>query len=174
MDDITSHFLFDVIKQIYRVIYNTDAISSPDDFIFEALNTLSFCRLAFKGYLEHKRISYPRNLELDQYMEALSYCSAKRMIEILDTHGFETSLSSCLVQYQQDCLQDLSSQPLKSFKDHHPPEVINILQTWFMSNVSDPYPSKDEVRKISLQTGLSNEQIRTWFANARKRQRIAE
>jgi hypothetical protein len=44
-----------------------------------------------------------------------------------------------------------------------------ILQTWFDSRITSPYPTNQEKLDLGKQTGLSVKQIENWFVNTRKR-----
>eukprot|EP00638_Chattonella_subsalsa_P000662 CAMPEP_0117759956 /NCGR_PEP_ID=MMETSP0947-20121206/16315_1 /TAXON_ID=44440 /ORGANISM="Chattonella subsalsa, Strain CCMP2191" /LENGTH=532 /DNA_ID=CAMNT_0005580499 /DNA_START=281 /DNA_END=1879 /DNA_ORIENTATION=+ len=52
-----------------------------------------------------------------------------------------------------------------------PQEAKNILNNWLFSkeHFSDPFPSKEEKKELVSCTGLSLNQINTWFINARRR-----
>lgn len=45
---------------------------------------------------------------------------------------------------------------------------IKILKTWLSAHQDKPYPRVDDVESFQRQTGLSKQQILTWFANARR------
>uniref|UniRef100_A0A7S1BPM6 Homeobox domain-containing protein n=1 Tax=Corethron hystrix TaxID=216773 RepID=A0A7S1BPM6_9STRA len=44
-----------------------------------------------------------------------------------------------------------------------------ILKTWFRSHIDLPFPSRHDESALLEQTGLSKNQLRNWFANARQR-----
>ncbi|KAF5858672.1 hypothetical protein ETB97_003887 [Aspergillus alliaceus] len=51
-------------------------------------------------------------------------------------------------------------------------ETVRILKTWFNEHIEYPYPTEEEMRDLKRQTGLKSMQIRTWFANARRRDKV--
>jgi hypothetical protein len=46
-------------------------------------------------------------------------------------------------------------------------ENIRILQTWITEHADYPYPTSEDVKKLSKHTGLKGKQIRVWFTNFR-------
>ncbi|RAK98102.1 uncharacterized protein BO80DRAFT_413167 [Aspergillus ibericus CBS 121593] len=48
-------------------------------------------------------------------------------------------------------------------------ETIRILKAWLRQHDEHPYPTEGDMSDLMLQTGLKATQIRTWFANARRR-----
>ena len=43
------------------------------------------------------------------------------------------------------------------------------LKTWYINHQSDPYPTVIEKQQLAISTGLKIGQVKTWFANARRR-----
>jgi hypothetical protein len=50
-----------------------------------------------------------------------------------------------------------------------PKNATNILKTWLFQHFLHPYPSEEEKRDLSGQTGLTMTQLNNWFINARVR-----
>ena len=50
-----------------------------------------------------------------------------------------------------------------------PSDARSALDDWFLSHKDDPYPTKEDLEGLVGCTGLSERQIRTYFANARAR-----
>ena len=50
-----------------------------------------------------------------------------------------------------------------------PRPVIKILKDWLVEHIDHPYPTEEEKGILSVQTGLSLNQISNWFINARRR-----
>ena len=48
-----------------------------------------------------------------------------------------------------------------------------VLRDWFYQNQHAPYPTEEQKAAFAQQTGLTEKQICTWFANARRRSRMA-
>jgi len=51
----------------------------------------------------------------------------------------------------------------------HPSESTLLLDQWFRSHISCPYPSEQEKEWLAKLTGLTGLQVNYWFINARKR-----
>ncbi|KAJ5068244.1 homeobox protein transcription factor [Anaeramoeba ignava] len=58
---------------------------------------------------------------------------------------------------------------LKKRRKNLPFQAKKILKEFFLENIENPYPSKNEKENLSEKTGLSIRQINTWFINARRR-----
>eukprot|EP00118_Oscarella_pearsei_P026183 m.309562 g.309562 ORF g.309562 m.309562 type:complete len:703 (+) comp46954_c0_seq1:157-2265(+) len=50
-----------------------------------------------------------------------------------------------------------------------PKSATNIMKTWLFQNLAHPYPSEEQKRQLSQETGLSILQVNNWFINARRR-----
>ncbi|PWY90373.1 hypothetical protein BO94DRAFT_462894 [Aspergillus sclerotioniger CBS 115572] len=48
-----------------------------------------------------------------------------------------------------------------------------VLRDWLYRNQHAPYPTEEQKAQFAQQTGLTEKQISTWFANARRRHRVA-
>lgn len=55
-----------------------------------------------------------------------------------------------------------------SFKTKLPKKATDVLKSWFLNNIQNPYPSHDAKEVLSKMTGLSKKQIQNWFTNSRK------
>jgi len=53
-----------------------------------------------------------------------------------------------------------------------PTAAVRILETWLVEHRDTPYVSTHEQDQLKARTGLRRSQIKTWFANARKRGRV--
>jgi len=54
------------------------------------------------------------------------------------------------------------------FKSKLPKKATDVLKSWFLNNIQNPYPSHDAKEVLSKMTGLSKKQIQNWFTNSRK------
>ncbi|KAG7286517.1 hypothetical protein NEMBOFW57_008828 [Staphylotrichum longicolle] len=52
-------------------------------------------------------------------------------------------------------------------------KAAKVLRDWLYQNQHDPYPTDEQKAVFAQQTGLTEKQISTWFANARRRSRMA-
>ena len=50
-----------------------------------------------------------------------------------------------------------------------PKHATEALRSWLFAHIVHPYPSEDEKRQLSQQTGLTLLQVNNWFINARRR-----
>ena len=55
-----------------------------------------------------------------------------------------------------------------------PREATSCLKLWLMNHFNDPYPSANEKQQLAKISGLSHAQVKTWFANARRRSKTTE
>lgn len=51
-------------------------------------------------------------------------------------------------------------------------KALRILNDWFRAHSNKPYPSDAEKRMLQERTGLTKDQVNTWLANARRRNKI--
>ncbi|XP_021367328.1 uncharacterized protein LOC110459417 isoform X2 [Mizuhopecten yessoensis] len=49
----------------------------------------------------------------------------------------------------------------------------HVLNRWFLDNFSNPYPSQETKQYLAQTAGLTTYQVKTWFANARRRHRLS-
>jgi len=57
----------------------------------------------------------------------------------------------------------------KTRRGNLPKASTNLLKKWLFDHLFHPYPTEEEKSSLSLQTGLSLNQISNWFINARRR-----
>lgn len=50
-----------------------------------------------------------------------------------------------------------------------PKETVQILNTWLLSHLQNPYPTPAEKNELLRQTGLTKIQLSNWFINVRRR-----
>ncbi|KAA8593770.1 hypothetical protein FQN60_004604, partial [Etheostoma spectabile] len=50
-----------------------------------------------------------------------------------------------------------------------PKVATNIMRAWLFQHLSHPYPSEEQKKQLSLDTGLTILQVNNWFINARRR-----
>ncbi|KAM7541401.1 hypothetical protein Aperf_G00000041194 [Anoplocephala perfoliata] len=50
-----------------------------------------------------------------------------------------------------------------------PKAATNIMRTWLFQHLSHPYPSEEQKKQLSSETGLTILQVNNWFINARRR-----
>ncbi|CCC71423.1 hypothetical protein NCAS_0H01130 [Naumovozyma castellii] len=50
-----------------------------------------------------------------------------------------------------------------------PKEMVQILNTWLLNHLQNPYPTSQEKRELLIKTGLTKVQLSNWFINVRRR-----
>lgn len=50
---------------------------------------------------------------------------------------------------------------------------VRILKSWYSTHLDHPYPTSQDVRFFQEQTKLEEDQIRNWFANKRRREKVS-
>lgn len=50
-----------------------------------------------------------------------------------------------------------------------PKETIQILNSWLLNHLNNPYPTAQEKRELLIKTGLTKIQLSNWFINVRRR-----
>ncbi|CAI2384795.1 unnamed protein product [Moneuplotes crassus] len=61
------------------------------------------------------------------------------------------------------------SSQKKSSRTHYTTEMLETLNKWIEDHPDYPYPNSIEFKTLSVETGLSERQVRVWFTNTRKR-----
>eukprot|EP01080_Neovahlkampfia_damariscottae_P009574 gene9574-1777_t len=70
-------------------------------------------------------------------------------------------------KYSGQVLQ--AQQKTKKKKKNFQKQSTDHLNMWFFNHLSDPYPTDDEKKTLSEQTGLNVNQVNNWFGNKRMR-----
>lgn len=159
---ITSHFLFDTLIFAVKALneYNPDPVP-----IFAQ------AQAALEQYCAYKSCrSGEYDPRIDEYMESLFYVVLARIshtLNVLRSSEFDGLDDKVRFEIEGSVIEASAPGTLKH-RDNHRDEVIQILKNWINSNLSDR-PSKSDTEFLSLSTGLTAAQIRTWFANYRKR-----
>ncbi|CAC5410385.1 unnamed protein product [Mytilus coruscus] len=52
-------------------------------------------------------------------------------------------------------------------------QAKSVLKSWWSENSQNPYPTQGTREEIANRAGLTNYQVKTWFANARRRQKMS-
>ncbi|KAB0398451.1 hypothetical protein E2I00_014839, partial [Balaenoptera physalus] len=66
--------------------------------------------------------------------------------------------------------EELDQEPRQNKKRGIFPKVAtNIMRAWLFQHLSHPYPSEEQKKQLSQDTGLTILQVNNWFINARRR-----
>eukprot|EP00762_Andalucia_godoyi_P008284 ANDGO_02955.mRNA.1 BEL1-like homeodomain protein 3 len=83
---------------------------------------------------------------------------------------FETVIEQLKEKYVSRIFYLQETYLLKAKKRGNlPKNATNVLKTWLFQHFLHPYPSEEEKRDLSQQTGLTMTQLNNWFINARVR-----
>ena len=63
----------------------------------------------------------------------------------------------------------LNPEPKKSKRNFFDKSSVSLLKHWLFTHYYYPYPKLSEKKWMSMNTGLTINQITLWFINARKR-----
>ncbi|KAJ3265692.1 hypothetical protein HDU77_004222 [Chytriomyces hyalinus] len=89
-----------------------------------------------------------------------------------DGHGFEGARSPDVGSGETggvNVLDDASFTQQRKCRPNHRPNVTALLFKWLMEHQHNPYPSEDDKKSMSADTGLTYNQVNDWFINARRR-----
>lgn len=104
----------------------------------------------------------------------LYFCMYRTVAVLLEVKDFDASIKDSLIDYQIEMYRLVPTiETLPEISDarreRHPPNSKDILLKWYYEHSYHPYPAKDELLLLANMTGLTIEQVRNWFNNARKR-----
>jgi len=154
----------DKLFQLREAFIGEDVES--EDFVLVYIEVLRSCKS------ELERIDAMTDEFCSSYLEALKPGpSSSHWIPDSDSKGIATKRRSSI----SDEMNGLS-EPIGSSNSSHkkrrgnlPKSSTNLLKKWLFDHLFHPYPSEEEKSSLSLQTGLSSNQISNWFINARRR-----
>lgn len=64
------------------------------------------------------------------------------------------------------------TEPTPADTKHFIRKGARVLRAWFFQNQEHPYPTDEQKAHLARETGFSAKRVSTWFANARRRQRL--
>ncbi|BFZ07528.1 hypothetical protein BsWGS_10567 [Bradybaena similaris] len=79
---------------------------------------------------------------------------------------------NCLMKSSEDQVSIGSSSRMSGTCRHNEPlnqHAIGIMTQWFEDHIDNPYPSKSDKEKMAVQGGITENQVKSWFANKRNR-----
>ncbi|PRP87675.1 hypothetical protein PROFUN_02375 [Planoprotostelium fungivorum] len=77
--------------------------------------------------------------------------------------------SSSSLSSKQEIQPSITDDSNKKRRGNLPKSATNLLKGWLFNHIFHPYPTEEEKGILSVQTGLSLNQISNWFINARRR-----
>jgi len=129
-------------------------------------------------YLEVLRVCKQELERMDQmtdefctsYLEALKPTGATQQVWSEDPQKLQMAKRKNLSGDEMPSLQQQENYVVhKKRRGNLPKAATNILKKWLFDHLFHPYPTEEEKSALSLQTGLSLNQISNWFINARRR-----
>lgn len=64
---------------------------------------------------------------------------------------------------------DKKSIDRRQSRSNLPKETIQVLNSWLLNHLNNPYPTAQEKRELLIKTGLTKIQLSNWFINVRRR-----
>lgn len=129
-----------------------------------------------KWYNEHIRYPYPSDLEVEQLAEQteLSHQQIKKWMANKRVRNYNT-LSITGNQHPikfkfkgQRYAENGQDAKSSNYKQLHP-EARRILGEWYDVHMDNPYPSDEEKSQLAKRAGITEQQVKSWFANKRSR-----
>jgi hypothetical protein len=127
-------------------------------------------------YTDHIHYPYPSDLEVEELAEetGLSKEQVKKWMANKRVRNFNT-LSITGNQHpikfkfkgQRYTDNGPDGKPT-NYKQLHP-HARRILSEWYEDNLDNPYPSDEEKCELVKRTGITEQQVKSWFANKRSR-----
>jgi len=135
----------DVLEKYRQYLYYGEEINQAESQFLQWLNQCEQQSLAIGSYKRQRESRVER---------------IKSLFTKLRWHLTDRFVPEVLIQPSKK--QNRGRRPL-------PKEAIGILKKWLFNHFGHPYPNQTEKQQLSLQTGLSVQQISYWFINARVR-----
>lgn len=63
--------------------------------------------------------------------------------------------------------EDNTDKTVAKGKHKLPKEARQVLKSWFIEHIEDPYPSAEEKERLAKDAGINLKQVNTWFINKR-------
>eukprot|EP01028_Stygiella_incarcerata_P000338 TRINITY_DN1037_c0_g1_i2.p1 TRINITY_DN1037_c0_g1~~TRINITY_DN1037_c0_g1_i2.p1 ORF type:complete len:451 (+),score=132.67 TRINITY_DN1037_c0_g1_i2:165-1355(+) len=124
-------------------------------------------------FIEQEKKKWLDRLEslLRKQAEVRPVSQDERRLRVISIHRrFSLLLASLKDKYISRIFYLQESQLLRTKKRGNlPKHAINLLKTWLFQHFLHPYPSEEEKKELSSQTGLTMTQLNNWFINARVR-----
>jgi hypothetical protein len=163
--DTNLHIQTEKIFQIRDPFLGEDSME-VDSFLCMYLDILKHCKL------ELEKLDNMTDEFCSSYLEALK--PAQNSIFVEEKNGKLTSNSDSNTSNNNNSKKKDENQT--EFTNHNkkrrgnlPKASTNLLKKWLFDHLFHPYPTEEEKQSLSLQTGLTLNQISNWFINARRR-----
>uniref|UniRef100_A0A914Z9U3 Homeobox domain-containing protein n=1 Tax=Panagrolaimus superbus TaxID=310955 RepID=A0A914Z9U3_9BILA len=107
-------------------------------------------------------ISPPQNLSFPESLTDIN--------NILSSYQkLEADLSNSPSRYHIHSSDNCEKLNKRQYRTHVNYQTAKPLREWWDKNITDPYPTKENIEKLSNATDFTHKQIRDWFTNRRRR-----
>ncbi|XP_062573442.1 uncharacterized protein LOC134235321 [Saccostrea cucullata] len=138
--------------------------------------TADSTRILSAWYDEHIRYPYPSDLEVEQLakqtgltQQQIKKWMANKRVRNYNTLSITGNQHPIKFKFKGQRYSDngTDGKP-NNYKQLHP-EARRILSEWYEANRENPYPSDEVKSELAKRTGISEQQVKSWFANKRSR-----
>lgn len=130
------------------------------------------------GYEGQSPNQSPYKIPMGPMMKCISSCSPQLQNNCrLHIDAFSESGDLSLIGSLDDEDENEEATSTSSDPDKRPPKkrgifpkvATNIMRAWLFQHLTHPYPSEEQKKQLSQDTGLTILQVNNWFINARRR-----
>lgn len=129
-----------------------------------------------KWYNEHIRYPYPSDLEVEQLAEQtelspqqIKKWMANKRVRNYNTLSITGNQHPIKFKFKgQRYAENGQDAKSSNYKQLHP-EARRVLGEWYDVHMNNPYPSDEEKSQLAERAGITEQQVKSWFANKRSR-----
>ena len=105
------------------------------------------------------------------HLQSAAYVPQESTGNELSSKHFDDSLvsSKFIPQTPNESLKSTSQKPIMKRHAHLSDDAVDIMNEWFQSHISNPYPSLTEKETLAQRSGITVKQVTAWFSNRRNR-----
>ena len=93
--------------------------------------------------------------------------SQNQITAIIETNTISAKISEEIRRKSEPL--DKRSIDRRQSRSNLPKETIQVLNSWLLNHLNNPYPTAQEKRELLIKTGLTKIQLSNWFINVRRR-----
>lgn len=93
--------------------------------------------------------------------------SQKQIPPVIETNTISAKVSDEIRRKSEPL--DKRSIDRRQSRSNLPKETIQVLNSWLLNHLNNPYPTAQEKRELLIKTGLTKIQLSNWFINVRRR-----